>query len=109
MRTRRRLTGLTIFIAGVLLAAPGSVRAQAQFDHLKCYQIKDPLKLAAVVDLYAPDFGPFDLGTGHAGAKTQRVSTDSPVDPVPHPRLAGALPIVPGPRAPWRRAARRRG
>ncbi len=31
-----------------------------QFDHLKCYKIKDPLKLRGRVDLFSPQFGPED-------------------------------------------------
>jgi len=38
----------------VTIAAPA--RAQVA-DHLKCYKIRDPVKLAAVVDLDSPQFG----------------------------------------------------
>jgi len=40
-----------VFLA---LAAPALVHAQAPNDHLKCYQVKDALNLAAVVDLASP-------------------------------------------------------
>ncbi len=43
-----------VFLA---LAAPALVHAQAPNDHLKCYQVKDALNLAAVVDLASPQFG----------------------------------------------------
>ena len=38
----------------VTLAAPVSAQVP---DHLKCYKIKDPVRLAAVVDLDSPQFG----------------------------------------------------
>jgi hypothetical protein len=45
-----------ILLAAVLLALPATARAQVA-DHLECYKIKDPVRLAAVVDLDAPQFG----------------------------------------------------
>lgn len=36
---------------------PALVHAQAVKDHLKCYQVKDALNLAARVDLASPQFG----------------------------------------------------
>lgn len=43
--------------AVVLFLAVLPVRAQVP-DHLKCYKIKDPVKLAGVLDLNTPQFGP---------------------------------------------------
>jgi len=47
-------TIVATLVLSLILAAPG--RAQIA-DHLKCYQITDPLNLAAVVDLDSPQFG----------------------------------------------------
>jgi hypothetical protein len=41
----------------LLVTTAASAHAQAQNDHLKCYKVKDALKLAAVVDLNSPQFG----------------------------------------------------
>jgi hypothetical protein len=52
MPTRFR-TAVTVTAALVVLAA----NAAAQTDHLKCYKLKDTLKLAGVLDLESPQFG----------------------------------------------------
>jgi hypothetical protein len=51
--TRVLLGSLVTILA---LARSAAVSAQIE-DHLKCYRITDPLKLAAVVDLHAPELG----------------------------------------------------
>ena len=48
------MVGLFVLPAALLAT---SVNAQTA-DHLKCYKIKDPVKLAGVVDLSSPQFGP---------------------------------------------------
>jgi hypothetical protein len=40
-----------------MLNVVGAAYAQVPNDHLKCYKVKDPLNLAAVVDLDSPQFG----------------------------------------------------
>jgi hypothetical protein len=44
----------------VLVSAVGSVGIEtaAAQDHMKCYKIKDPLKLKGIVDIDTPQFGP---------------------------------------------------
>jgi hypothetical protein len=44
-------------VAVALLTMVGVAHAQPVNDHLECYQVKDPLALAAVVDLASPQFG----------------------------------------------------
>ncbi len=71
--------------------------SQAQIDdHLKCYKIKDPLRLQGVVDIFTPQFG-LEKGCRIARAElfcvpaTKRVlkaidlstSPPSPIDPLP--------------------------
>ena len=45
---------LVVGCAMVLLASAGYAQVN---DHLKCYKIKDPLKLTGVVDIHSPQFG----------------------------------------------------
>jgi hypothetical protein len=65
MQFHRLLAVAPAALLMVTLAAP--VRAQVA-DHLKCYKIKDAVKLAAVVDLDSPQFG-LEAGCKVTGAK----------------------------------------
>ena len=42
-----RMASAVAFMLSLIAAS----QAQARTDHLRCYQVKDPLSLAAVVDL----------------------------------------------------------
>jgi hypothetical protein len=49
---------VSVSVAILLAAAAGRAQAAAVTDdHLECYKIMDPLKLAASVDLNSPQFG----------------------------------------------------
>jgi hypothetical protein len=78
-----------------LLVLSSSGPAGAADDHLKCYQIKDPLNLAAVVDLDSPQFGGLQAGCKVGKAKyfcapaektvifAEDKKTHSPISPLP--------------------------
>jgi Protein of unknown function (DUF1566) len=58
---------LARMLAGpVLLLVTTAASAPAQTDHLKCYQMRDPLNLAGTADLNTPQFG------GDAGCKISK-------------------------------------
>jgi hypothetical protein len=50
---------VSVSVATLLAAAAGRAQEAAAVidDHLECYKIMDPLKLAASVDLNSPQFG----------------------------------------------------
>jgi len=48
---------LAVAARALLLLLPLTAAAQPVPDHLKCYKIKDPLKLAGFVDLNGPQYG----------------------------------------------------
>jgi hypothetical protein len=82
-----------VAIAVVLAFGVSAAHAQVP-DHLKCYKIKDPVKLAAIVDLDSPQFG-LEAGCQVKPAKmfcvpaTKTVvsaldkATDLPITPLP--------------------------
>ena len=51
-----RATLVVGFVAGVLFVTAAGAQPAAT-DHLKCYKVKDSLKLAALVDLNSPQLG----------------------------------------------------
>ncbi len=81
---------LIVLLGGTL--AGGSV--QAQFDHLKCYKIKDPVKLKGIVDLNSPQFG-LEAGCKIGKAKLFCVPATKTV--LQAEDKATGLPIVPLP------------
>ena len=89
---RSLLRGLSPLALGVALAvAPAAAQMP---DHLKCYKVKDPLKLAGTADLDTPQFGP-DAGCRLSNTKlfcvpatkTNVTATDratgAPITPMP--------------------------
>ncbi len=91
MRVPIILVGLGLAL-GVALAA-GSVQAQID-DHLKCYKIKDDIKLKGTVDLNSPKFGLepgckigkaklFCVPATKSNVQVQAKNDDGPVDPLP--------------------------
>jgi hypothetical protein len=86
----RALGLLTLLLA--LMAAPRG--AAAESDHLKCYKIKDPVKLAGVLDLPTPQFG-WDSGCTVSKAKLFCVPGAKTV--VSAEDRATGLPITPLP------------
>ena len=47
---------IVLAVLVLVTTSPGVVRGQV-LDHLECYKISDPLKLAGVIDLDSPQFG----------------------------------------------------
>jgi hypothetical protein len=85
---------IRFLVAAALLAVPVFVNAQAQNDHLQCYQVKDALNLAAVVDLNSPQFG-LEAGCKVSKAKFFCVPAEKTV--VSAENKSTGLPIVPLP------------
>jgi len=67
------------------------------FDHLKCYRVKDPLKLKGVVDLTPTQESPFDVEEGCKIAKAKKycIPVMKDVD-----ESATNVPVVPFPGQP---------
>ena len=61
----KNLTLLVLVAASCVMLVP---QANAQDDHLKCYKVKDPLKLKGIVDLTTPLFAP-EIGCKISKAK----------------------------------------
>ena len=55
--TRARPILLAIVAWALLSLSPRTAPAQPINDHLKCYKVKDPLRLSGVVDLNGPQYG----------------------------------------------------
>jgi len=88
-----RATLVAGFIAGALFST--AVGAQTTVtDHLKCYKIKDSLKLAALVDLNSPQFG-LEAGCKVSAAKLFCVPVTKAVREAVN--KATKQPIVPQP------------
>jgi hypothetical protein len=54
---QRIRAGLALVASVALLGAPAGGAGEQVTDHLKCYKIKDAVKLTGVVDLSSPQFG----------------------------------------------------
>jgi len=94
MRVQSRRIALGAAAIAVVLAF-GLTMAHAQVaDHLKCYKIKDPVKLAAVVDLDSPQFG-LEAGCKVTSAKMFCVPATKTV--ISAVDKATGLPITPLP------------
>jgi hypothetical protein len=63
-------------LAMVLTIGAATVHAQTA-DHLKCYKIKDPLKLTGTVDLMSPQFGLQDDCKISLGGRLKSVDGES--------------------------------
>jgi len=98
----QRSSVLTI-AATLLLLTVGSVRAQVE-DHLKCYKVKDPLKLRGVVDIDSSQFGLeagckikpskfFCVPARKTVVEAEDRATGTPITPLPL-----AAPAAPGDR-----------
>jgi len=81
-----------VMVVVALTAAPLS--ATAQSDHLKCYKIKDPVKLAGLLDIDSPQLGP---GALCKVSKAQRFCVPATKTVVSAEDQATGLPIAPLP------------
>ncbi len=90
---RPALRALGVVVLPAVLSA-GETEAQSVFDHLKCYRVKDPLKLGGTADLDTLQFGAdpgckisqaklFCVPATKANVAVTDKSTGTPITPLP--------------------------